>query len=480
MLRSTLKHLFLPLILASTASAQTTGTLTTDSLATNSRNVILIIGDGMDDQQITIARNYLKGAGGQLLLDNMPVRSAVQVLTVQENNPKQPMYVADSANTATSMATGKVTSRGRIGTMAYSDNDSRTIAEFAKAGGYGVGIVSTASITDATPASFISHINQRFCESPATMVDAKIMGNVFANCASDLKANGGLGSIAEQIADSPYDIILGGGQKHFEIAAEGNPQTLVEQAEANGFQVVKNKQELAQLRKRKSNNQKKILGLFAKKHLPTRLQGEGGRIAAKPKPSLLNQANWKLGTVEMPATMTCETNPKYSNSVSLKEMTAAALQHLSTKENRGFFLMVESASIDKQAHARNACGSIGEVAQLEEALQEAMAFAETHPETLILVTADHGQVAQLVPETSLFAKVGVPVYSPGRIARIKTPEGSTMVVNYATNNDFPIEEHSGVNVPLFANEIGRSEISPMIRQPDIFMIMMNHLQLTSH
>jgi alkaline phosphatase len=36
-------------------------------------NVILIIGDGMDDQQISIARNYLVGTTGKLSLDNLPV-----------------------------------------------------------------------------------------------------------------------------------------------------------------------------------------------------------------------------------------------------------------------------------------------------------------------------------------------------------------------------------------------------------------------
>src|SRR5690606_15264485 len=70
------------------------------------KNVILIIGDGMDDHQITAARNYLYGAQGKTILDDMPLRSAVQVITVSEENPKQVVYVADSANSATSMATG--------------------------------------------------------------------------------------------------------------------------------------------------------------------------------------------------------------------------------------------------------------------------------------------------------------------------------------------------------------------------------------
>ena len=93
--------------------------------------MILIIGDGMDEQQITIARNYLKGAAGQLLLDQMPLRAAAQILTTEERENGKPVYVADSANTATSMATGAITSTGRISTSAGSDKDLTTIVLYA-------------------------------------------------------------------------------------------------------------------------------------------------------------------------------------------------------------------------------------------------------------------------------------------------------------------------------------------------------------
>ena len=69
--------------------------------AAGPRHVILIIGDGMDEQQITIARNYLVGPGGRLLLDRLPLRAAVQVLAVEDRVEGRPVYVADSANTAT-------------------------------------------------------------------------------------------------------------------------------------------------------------------------------------------------------------------------------------------------------------------------------------------------------------------------------------------------------------------------------------------
>ena len=133
--------------------------------------MILIIGDGMDDQQITIARNYFVGEAGAF--DARTVcreRAAVRMQTVAEENPSLPEYVPDSANTATSMATGIVTSAGRIATTAGTDRDAVTIMELAADAGFGTGIVTTSSVTDATPASFVAHVNWRLCERPRSMV----------------------------------------------------------------------------------------------------------------------------------------------------------------------------------------------------------------------------------------------------------------------------------------------------------------------
>jgi alkaline phosphatase len=157
-------------------------------------------------------------------------------------------------------------------------------------------------------------------------------------------------------------------------------------------------------------------------------------------------------------------------------MTDAALAHLSRDNERGFFLMIESASIDKQAHERMPCGSIGEVEQLEEALESSLAFASEHPNTLVLVTADHSHAAQLVPEVSLFDAYPVPVYTPGRLARLITPEDSIMSINYATNS-FVWEEHTGASVPLYANAEGRGRVPAFIQQPDLFEIMRDYLLL---
>jgi alkaline phosphatase len=441
------------------------------------RNVILIIGDGMDDHQITIARNYLVGAAGRLTLDAMPLRSAVQVLTVTDEDPGTAVYVADSANSATSLATGVVTSRGRISTTSGSDKDITTIVEMANAAGMKTGIVTTSSVTDATPAAFMAHTSMRFCESPVTMEDIEFSGISIGSCTADLKRNGGLGSISEQIAAAGVDVVLGGGAEHFSPQVEGGHSSVLNAATASGYHVITNAAGLAD-----APADKKLLGLFSESHLPVRWQGEGGRVAEQPETSFLHNFHRYLGSVTFPEPMTCEPNPKAKGMPSLKRMTDTALRHLTASRNnqvgedKGFFLMIESASIDKQSHARNACGSIGELEQLEEALQSALAFAESNPETLILVTADHGHAAQLVPDKSMFSSFSIPVYSPGRVVRLKTPEGAILAVNYATNNFF-IEEHTGVNVPLYTNDVGLGRVPTLVSQSEIYEIMVKFLGL---
>ncbi len=439
------------------------------------RNIILFIGDGMGEQQLAIARNYLQGARGRLLMDTLPVRSAAQVLTIEDQVAGQPMYVADSANTATSMATGAVTSRGRIATSAGSDEDLPTIVELAAAAGYRTGLVSTASVTDATTAAFAAHVSERLCENPDN-VERVVQPTPYKDielggCPADAMRNGGPGAISEQLAKSGLHVLLGGGRKHFIVASETGPGSVLELAVDNGFTSVSTRQQLLA-----SQPGARLLGIFASGHLPVRLQGEGGRIAELPSPSLLNRLHPYLGDVSLPPTMVCEPNPAFAGTPSLQEMTGIALRHLSADNDKGFFLMVESASIDKQAHRRNPCGSIGEVAQLDEALGSALAFAGQHPHTLVLVTADHTHAAQLVPYVSLYARIPVAIYTPGYLARIETPEGGYMAVNYATTS-FSREEHTGAAVPVLANAEGTGRLPAFIAQPDLFRIMAAYLEL---
>lgn len=424
--------------------------------------VILIIGDGMDQHQITIARNYLKGYQGRLTLDTMPLRSVVQIQTVAEEDPRVPEYVPDSANTATSMATGIVTSAGRIATTAGTDQDAATIMELAAAAGFGTGIVTTSSVTDATPASFVAHISQRLCEGPAAMVRRNERIPSFStNCSLDLKSNDGRGSIAEQIAASKLDIVLGGGAAYFAQTAEGETtKTVRDLAVANGFRAIGTAAELAAL-----EPGGKVLGLFGPATLPVQWRGAGDAEAEAVR-------RGDDGRAILPEPFACEPNPEFGATPKLTAMTRAALAHL---DGGAFVLMVESASIDKQSHFRRPCGQIGEVEQLDDTLALVLEYARAHPETLVLVTADHSQAAQLVPETSVLAGLGAT--SPGHFARLRTPEGALMGVNYATNDSASQEDHTGADVPLVAYGARAGEVPAWLRQTDIFHIMMRHLGL---
>jgi alkaline phosphatase len=426
--------------------------------------VVLIIGDGMDQQQITIARDYLAGYDGRLTLDTLPVRSSVQIQTVAEENPRMPEYVADSANTATSIASGIVTSAGRIGTTAGTDLDVPTIMELAAAAGRGTGIVTTSSVTDATPASFVAHVSYRLCESPRAMAVANPSNRVLSgDCPADRQAAGGKGSIAEQIAASRVDIVLGGGERYFAQVAEGETsKTVRDLAAANGFRVIGTAAELASLERGG-----KVLGLFAPGTMPVQWRGAGGAQAQRVQRD-------ENGRVVLPEAFGCEPDPGFGATPPLTAMARAALAHL---DGRSFVLMIESASIDKQSHVRRPCGQIGEVKQLDDTLKLVLEYAAAHPETLVLVTADHSQAAQLVPETSWLA--GLNAASPGYFARVRTPEGAIMGVNYATNDSMLQEDHTGADVPLLAYGPGVEDIPITVRQTDIFAIMLRHLGLTA-
>lgn len=423
--------------------------------------LILIIGDGMDDQQVTIARNYLAGNKGTLLLDRMPYRGAVQIVTVNEGDPSQPVYVADSANTATSMATGGVTSPSRIGTTPGTDQALESIIELAEQAGFSSGLVTSSSVTDATPASFAVHINSRACHGPENMLSTSFYGSE-VDCSQHQKMNGGLGSISEQLVDSGVDVILGGGRQYFAQVAEGEQQkSVLDVAVSNGYQLLSSKEDLA-----KGLDERLILGLFADGNLPVRLRGENGAIATP-----IERTD---GSVELTAAFACEPNPQYVGTPSLREMTEVALGHFD--EDKGFFLMVESASIDKQSHARNPCGALGELEQLNEVLEASVTYAQSHPETLILVTADHAQAAQILNDISEYT-VSSGLVSPGFFARVRTPEGSIMGVNYATSASPTVQMHTGAQVPLYAYGPGLENLPSFLQQPDIFDVMVEHLGL---
>ena len=167
-----------------------------------------------------------------------------------------------------------------------------------------------------------------------------------------------------------------------------------------------------------------------------------------------------------------------SNEPSLTEMTTKALELLSDdsgsrRGRRGFFLQVEGASIDKQDHAESPCQQIGETIAFDAAITVAVDFARRNPDTLIVVTADHGHTSQIVPVPS--ASESVP--RPGNLSTLLTKEGALMGVNYGTRAHLQSQDHTGTQVRIAAQGPQAANVVGVTDQTDLFHTLARALGL---
>lgn len=401
------------------------------------RNIILFIGDGMGDSEITLARYYARGAAGRLAMDTLPFTGSYTTWSVDEQTPTLPVYVPDSAATGTAWATGVKTSNGRISTTPSTDRDLKTILEHARELGFRTGDVSTAELTDATPAVLAAHVSSRACHGPQDM----------AACASDRRSAGGAGSIAEQLIAHDVDVLLGGGAARFDQPTDAGP-TVTALAAQRGYRVLRSRQELAA-----ASGPGKLLGLFAAGNMSTELTGD----RAVPYPS--NSA----------APQSCRAQARGADEPTLAELTATALRVLGQPggDGPGFFLQVEGAHIDKQDHQADPCGQIGDTVGFDRAVQLGLDFAASHPDTLVIVTADHGHTSQIV------ASPTATDHPPGAISSLRTADGATITVSYATNLPGRMQDHTGTQVRVAATGPQAANVLGLSDQTELFRLLLN-------
>ena len=141
------------------------------------------------------------------------------------------------------------------------------------------------------------------------------------------------------------------------------------------------------------------------------------------------------------------------------------------KGGKGFFLQVEGASIDKQDHAANPCGQIGETVEFDKAVQVARAYAATHKDTLVVVTADHAHTSQIVEE--------VDEGTPGVQSILTTVDGAPLYLNYATVAPGPTasQQHTGSEVRVAAQGPQAANVVGVIDQTDENAILARALGL---
>jgi len=300
----------------------------------SAKSIILLIGDGMGLAHRDAIRLAAVGMEENLEMDSLPHSGFSSTRSLGPGD-----LVTDSAAGGTAIASGIKTANDAVGVNADGEKVA-TLLELAKWDGKSTGLVTTSAVTDATPAAFAAHVESRNERS----------------------------EIARQyLEDTKPDVILGGGEDFWlpgdepgahpdnppnapEEGSRGTEGNLVQKATRLGYEHVTGAEELD------SANGPKILGLLA----------NDGMFLAQPEDE---------GAVYDPA-------------VPLPEMTRKAIEVLSRNE-KGFFLMVEEEAIDEMSHSNNAEFMLESGKQLDEAVGVAKDYAERHPDTLLVVAADH-------------------------------------------------------------------------------------------
>ena len=321
-----------------------TKTVTWDVYATpavaKAKNVIFFLGDGMSVAHRTGARIMSKGmtegkANGRLNMDDLDRMAFIGTSSTNA-------IATDSANTMSAYMTGHKTAVNAIGVYAdrtkdpFDDPKVENIAEaLRRLTKKSVGVVSTAELEDATPAAVVAHTRLRATK-------AEIVGMFY-----DLKP----------------EVILGGGSAYFlpkttPGSKRKDDKDYITMFQDAGYTLATDKTELGRAA---GTNTGKILGLFHTGNMDVTLDREF----------------LKKGTVD-----------KFPNQPGLVEMTKVALGELA-KNSEGFFLMVEGASVDKMAHPMDWDRSLFETIEFDQAIGVSREFLKTHPDTLIVVTADH-------------------------------------------------------------------------------------------
>lgn len=357
------------------------------------KNVIYLIGDGMGFGAVT---TLLLTEDEPTGFEEAPVIGLSE--TCSANN-----YVTDSAAGGTALATGTRTNNGYVG----ADPDGNQLTSvLRKAQTYGMktGIVVNTTLTEATPGAFYAGVTSRKM--------------VF--------------DIAKQFTESEVDVAIGGGLDHF-IARPDSldlTATLIEK----GYDVYLNWETVL------NTESDKFVGILPLYDLHRREENNGTASAAEGQEVCLAA---QMAAINEDVNATHLSEP----TVYLEKATVKALDVLSrnTRDHKeGFFLMIESAIIDGYGHNNDGEGMIVEMQEFGRTLRAMIDYVNNHPETLLVVTADH--------ETG-----GAGVYYNGHTPANEGP----LRLKFSTSG------HTGTVVPVFAYGAGAENFAGVMKNIDI-------------
>lgn len=253
--------------------------------------------------------------------------------------------VTDSANSASAYNTGNKSVVNAMGVYENSTPDPlddpkvETIAEIvSRSKGMSYGMVTTAAVTDATPAAVTAHTRRRG--------EQNFIANDFIN------------------RQNPPAVVLGGGSQFFlPLSTPGSKRkdniNVIQEFKDKGYQFAGTKTELNKL-----TGDQPILGLFTLNTMNVYMD----RAFLTPNEKVLK------GFTDQPG---------------LVDMTKKAIEVLEKNPN-GFFLMSEAGSIDKQLHTMDWQRATYDTIEFDQAIKYAQDYSKAHGDnTLIIVVADH-------------------------------------------------------------------------------------------
>ena len=443
------------------------------------KNIILMLGDGMGATHRTAARimayGYAQGkARGRLAMDTFPVTG--MVMTASLNS-----IVTDSAPGMSNYVTGNKANNNQEGVFpddtvdAFDNPRIEYLSEYLRrTRGTSLGIVTTADVFDATPAANAIHTSNRgagtgivdqYLDDRSLTGLSVLMGGgrkwFLPNATDSTRPQSSNGSQRTTATDYtlPPDIVAGWGAAP---GAKDPARDLIADFQAAGFAYAP---DFAGLKTAMVQSPAKLLGLFAYSNMNVAIDKIGKRRGT-------SQVVDDYGFPDQPM---------------LNEMTSAALGVLSKNQN-GFYLMVEGASIDKQAHNMDSDRWIVETMEFDRAIQVAQDFARANADTLVIVTADHecSGAAIIGAATTTLANIQA-AQGKGAAAQrdaivgvydaAKFPKYSIRADGYpeTTDVDFKMLIGYGANADRYENWLGNPKPTQDSQQPFVGQAPLNAL-----
>ncbi|KAF9996064.1 hypothetical protein BGZ80_008203 [Entomortierella chlamydospora] len=302
----------------------------------------MMVSDGFGPASQTYARSYYQYVHSNPKSPKKEYVSPLDKILVGSSRTKSnSSLITDSAAGATAFSCSLKTYNGAVG-VDPTGTPCGTILEAAKALGMLTGMVVTSRITDATPASFSSHVPHREMESEIAEQQ-----------------------IGDYVLGRQVDLMMGGGRCFFlpnttKGSCRKDDRDLIKESQDNfdWKHVMLNRQEFLALDEEDEGIPLPAMGLFNQGHLSFEVDRDKSARGSEP---------------------------------SLKEMTKAALKSLkgNAGPNQGFFLLIEGSRIDLAAHNNDPVAHVHEILQYHEAVAVVRAFVANNPDTLLISTSDH-------------------------------------------------------------------------------------------